>query len=463
MAPLQALVESLLGPDLPVRFEAYDGTAFGPADAPATIVLRDEDALRHIVRAPGELGFARAYVSGSLDVEGDVFAVLDLQRRLPDVKLGPRQLATLARLVGRSALAHPPAIPAEERAVGGRHRGRHSKGRDEAAISHHYDVGNDFYRLVLGPSLTYSCAVFESAGDTLERAQANKYELISRKLGLTEGMRLLDVGCGWGGMVLHAARYHGVHAVGITISRQQEALARRRVADAGLSDRVEIRFQDYRDTADGPFDAVSSIGMFEHVGVAHLEAYVTRLRGLLRPGGRFLSHQISRPPKTPRRLRPERAAMAPRGFLNRYVFPDGELHEVGTLISAMQRLGFEVRHLESLREHYDLTLRHWLANLDAGWDEAVALTSEGRARVWRLYMAGAAAMFASGGTQVHQILGVATPTTGADRGDSGMALRNRWEAGGLDVGTDVDADTGADTGADAAISPSGAEHQLTTG
>jgi cyclopropane-fatty-acyl-phospholipid synthase len=337
-----------------------------------------------------------------------------------------------------AALSEPPPVPPEEIDLGGMWR-RHSKRRDRAAISHHYDVGNEFYELVLGPSLTYSCAVFEAPDDTLEQAQANKYELICRKLGLQPGDRLLDVGCGWGGMVLHAARHHGVSAVGVTISRQQEARARRRVAEAGLGGKVEIRFQDYRDVADGPYDAISSIGMFEHVGLAHLEEYFAVLHGALRPGGRLLNHQIGRPPSPDSTLgsvlaplrEARRAAMAPRGFINRYVFPDGALHEVGTVVSAMQRHGFEVRHVESLREHYALTLRHWVANLEANWDAAVAATSEGRARVWRLYMAAASLMFERGKTQVHQVLGVATPESGPDEGSSAVGLRPRWEAAAL--------------------------------
>jgi cyclopropane-fatty-acyl-phospholipid synthase len=213
-----------------------------------------------------------------------------------------------------------------------------------------------------------------------------------------------------------------VEAVGITISEQQANLARKRGAEAGLADRVEIRVQDYRDVDDGPFDAISSVGMFEHVGEAQMQAYFERLHGLLRPGGRLLNHQIGRTPGPPKRFRRPRARVHPRGFVHRYVFPDGELHEVGTLVSALQRQGFEVRHLESIREHYAVTLRHWVANLEANWDEAVERTSEGRARVWRLYMAGSAAMFEANLVQVHQILAVVP-----DGGTSGMPLRHGWD------------------------------------
>ncbi|MGH9919606.1 MAG: class I SAM-dependent methyltransferase, partial [Nitrososphaerales archaeon] len=227
---------------------------------------------------------------------------------------------------------------------------RHGLARDAAAISHHYDVGNDFYQIVLGPSLTYSCAVFAAASDTLEEAQANKHDLVARKLALHPGMRLLDVGCGWGTMVLHAASRHRVGTVGITLSSEQASLAAKRVVEADLGTSVEVRVQDYRDIADGPYDAISSIGMFEHVGEARLAEYFRRLFALLRPGGRLLNHGIGRPPGQQPRFR--RA-----GFIDRYVFPDGELHELGSVVSVMQEAGFEVRHLESLREHYALTLR----------------------------------------------------------------------------------------------------------
>ena len=287
--------------------------------------------------------------------------------------------------------------------------------RDRAAVSHHYDVSNDFYRLVLGPSLTYSCAVFTDDDTSLEQAQANKYELVARKLSLRKGMRLLDVGCGWGGMALHAAQHHEVHAVGVTVSRRQVELAEKRVVEAGLAGQVDIRNQDYRLIDDGPYDAISSIGMFEHVGESRLAEYFERLFALLRPGGRLLNHGISRPPG-------EKAAISRGGFIYRYVFPDGELHEVGRVVSIMQEAGFEVRHVESLREHYAKTLRCWVANLEANWDEAVRLVGEARARIWRLYMAGSAVNFEANRTQIHQVLGVKPDGSG-----SGMPLRPWWE------------------------------------
>lgn len=401
-------IERILGPDLPIAIEAYDGSRLGPVGAPARVLVRSPDAIRHVVAAPGELGLGRAYVSGELDIEGDLYAALvALRVRMPEVRLGPRQLLTVARLAGPTALRRP-ARPAEEARLRGK---RHSKARDAAAIAHHYDVSNAFYELVLGPSMTYSCALWERTDGTLEAAQAAKYELICRKLGLRPGMRLLDVGCGWGGMAMHAARHHGVTAVGVTLSRPQEEVAQKAVADAGLADVVEIRLQDYRDVRDGPYDAISSIGMFEHVGLANLALYFRGLHRLLRPGGRLLNHGISQPPG-------DRARFARASFIDRYVFPDGELHEVGTVVSTMQRSGFEVRHLESLREHYALTLRAWVANLERNWDAAIAEAGAASARIWRLYMAASAINFEAGWTQVHQVLGVR-----ADSGLSGLPLR----------------------------------------
>jgi cyclopropane-fatty-acyl-phospholipid synthase len=408
---LSSLIESVLGADLPIAVRGYDGSALGPPDAPATIVLRSRDALRRIVTAPGELGFARAYVSGDLDVEGDIYAALMLRDRLPEVRLSPTQLLAAAREVGLRNLRRLPPPPEEARLKGR----RHTVARDRAAVSHHYDVSNDFYRLILGPSLTYSCAVFTADDTTLEQAQANKYELVSGKLGLREGQRLLDVGCGWGGMVLHAAEHHGVSAVGVTVADRQVVLASKRAAEAGLVDRVEIRNQDYRLIDDGPFDAISSIGMFEHVGEERLAEYFGHLFELLQPGGRLLNHGISRPPG-------EGASFSRNSFIDHYVFPDGELHEVGRVVSVMQAAGFEVRHVESLREHYAKTLRHWVTNLEQNWDEAVELVGTARARIWRLYMAGSAINFEANRSQIHQVLGVKPAGSRSE-----MPLRPDWE------------------------------------
>ena len=399
---VRPVVHDIFGGDPPVPVRFWDGSVLGPRDGRSTIVVRSPAALRRMIWAPGELGLARSYVAGDLDLEGDVYSMLDLRDALAGGEGDPRigmtragwvQAVGAARRLG--VIGPPLAPPPEEIRLRGR---RHTKGRDAAAIAHHYDVSNDFYRLVLGPSLTYSCAYWREGVATLEDAQASKYELVARKLGLREGMRLLDVGCGWGGMVLHAAREHGVHAVGVTISRHQCDLARKRVAESGLTDRVEIRLCDYRDVVDGPYDAISSIGMFEHVGLDRLRDYAERLHGLLRPGGRLLNHAISRPAGP--------SGFAKNTFIDRYVFPDGELHEVGSVVSVLQESGFEARDVQSLREHYALTLRAWVANLEASWDEAIVLVGAGRARVWRLYMAASALNFEANRTSIHQVLGV---------------------------------------------------------
>jgi cyclopropane-fatty-acyl-phospholipid synthase len=405
-------LERVVGTDLPVAIRCYDGSSLGPPDATTAVVVRSPDALRRIVQSPGELGFSRAYVAGDVDIEGDVFAALALRDRFANTRLRPRDVIDILRTAGPRAL-RPLAPPPEEARLRGR---LHSKARDAAAIAHHYDLSNEFYRLLLGPSMTYSCAVWSDDTATLEDAQWAKHELVCRKLRLEPGMRLLDIGSGWGSMVLHAAREHGVRAVGVTISRNQHDLATKRVAEAGLADRVEVRLQDYRDVDDGPYDAVSSIGMFEHVGLARLAEYFERIHAVLRPEGRLLNHAIGRPAHMAHGR--GRAATKANAFIDRYVFPDGELHELGTVVSAMQHAGFEVRHVESFREHYALTLRRWVANLEAAWEQAVEEVGSARARVWRLYLAGSALAFEADRTQIHQAL--ATKTID---GASGMPLR----------------------------------------
>ena len=409
---IATLVEDILGGDIPIGVRAYDGSTGGPADPPATLVVRSADALRRIMAAPGELGFGRAYVSGDLEIEGDIFAALTVRERLSDGGLERKHLLAIVRLLGITGIrwVRPPA---EEARLHGR---LHSKTRDSAAVAHHYDVSNAFYRIVLGASLTYSCAVWESPDAGLDAAQDAKHELIARKLALEPGMRLLDVGCGWGSMLLHAARHHGVRGVGVTLSRRQAELASKRVAEAGLTDRLEVRVQDYRDVNDGPYDAISSIGMFEHVGLSQLRVYFDRLFALLAPDGRLLNHGISRPADG------SKARISPRGFVARYVFPDGELHEVGSVVSTLQRSGFEARHMESLREHYALTLRAWVANLEDNWDAAVAEVGAPRARVWRLYMAASALNFETNNNQIHQVLAVRP-----DAARSRFPLRARFE------------------------------------
>jgi cyclopropane-fatty-acyl-phospholipid synthase len=411
------LVDAALGTDLPVRVDCWDGSSVGPSDADVVVRFTNRRAVRRLVWAPNELGFARAYVSGDVELDGDLLDALTRLDELgdpergPGVRVGADTRAAVAKAVVRlGALGPPPRPPSEEIRLSGR---RHARARDAKAVSHHYDVGNDFYALVLGPSMVYSCAYFEqerSGTYTLEDAQRAKLDLVARKLGLTPGMRLLDVGCGWGALVIHAAREYGVDAVGVTLSEEQAAYARAAVASLGLSGRVGIRVQDYRDVPDGPYDAIASIGMAEHVGLSQLGGYSHRLHDLLAPGGRLLNHAISRRPGPPGDPRGDRTS-----FIDRYVFPDGELHPMSTTVDVLESAGFEVRDVESLREHYADTLREWVHNLERNWDRAVALSSPGRARVWRLYMAGSALAFQSNRLGVNQVLAV-KPRPGGSSG-----------------------------------------------
>jgi cyclopropane-fatty-acyl-phospholipid synthase len=407
---LSPFLDRLLGERTPLHVTFWDGSTWGPDDASARLVVRSPNALKRITQAPGELGFGRAYVAGDLDVEGDIYDALALRHVRGDLTLTWREkLAMLRAALAVGAFSLRRIAPPPEEA---RLRGRvHSRARDAAAIAHHYDVSNDFYRMVLGPTLTYSCAYFATAESTLEDAQRDKHELVCRKLRLREGERVLDVGCGWGTFAIHAATRHGARVVGVTLSHSQAELASKRVADAGVADRVEIRVQDERDVSDGPYDAIASIGMFEHVGAARLRRYFEHLYELLRPQGRLLNHGISRPAGG-------RPGLGRNSFIDSYVFPDGELHEVGAVVSTMQHAGFEVRDVESLREHYALTLRRWVADLERDRDAALTHVSEGRYRVWRLYMAASALNFEAGRTQIHQVLAV--KSTG---GVSGVPLR----------------------------------------
>ncbi|MEA2825895.1 MAG: cyclopropane-fatty-acyl-phospholipid synthase [Actinomycetota bacterium] len=414
---LRPLLGVMFGDEVPVRFKYWDGSGHGPADGPGTVHVRSADALRHLLWSPGELGVGRAFVAGHLDVEGDAYATLKLLGDAgPDHQLvRPREIAAVVRAArSLGVLKGPLPPPPEEVRPSG---WGHSRGSDSRAISHHYDVGNTFYRLLLGPSLTYSCARFTSPDVSLEDAQAAKHELICRKLGLhgrEEPGRLLDVGCGWGSLAIHAALHHRAKVVGITISRAQAELARKRVAEAGVADRVEIRLQDYRDVRHEDYDAISSVGMFEHVGTSRMADYFETLRPLLGPGGRLLNHAISVAGGS---------RLKRRSFMFRYVFPDAELVDVGEVVLAMERAGFEVRDVESLREHYARTVRHWIANLEQAWDDAVAEVGLARARIWWLYSVGVVNSFEDGGMAVHQVLG----TVARADGRSGMpATRAGW-------------------------------------
>ncbi|HVA53447.1 MAG TPA: cyclopropane-fatty-acyl-phospholipid synthase family protein [Acidimicrobiales bacterium] len=431
-------VATVFNNELPFRVEAYDGSVAEPtvpssANAVTLKIIR-RDALTRVLTHPGELGLARAYVAGDIDVDGELDPLFALS--VPPLRqlLNANNLRLLLSVVGASALKPlpPPAIEARQRGV------IHSRARDRQAISHHYDVSNRFYEMVLGPSMTYSCAVFSNPDDTLEAAQARKVDLVARKLNLKPGMRLLDVGSGWGAMGIHAARHFGATVVGVTLSEQQQRYATEQARLAGVSDLVEFRLQDFRDLRDGPFDAISSIGMSEHVGRRSLENYTHTMWELLKPGGRFLNHAIGRPLSFDDDPQPSKLAafnrqmlfaLGLRGpsktgsqFIDRYVFPDGELHEVGTMVTMFQAHGFEVRHLESLREHYAITLRRWVDNLSKRFDEAIEEVGVERARVWRLYMAGSAVAFERHHLEIHQVLNV-RPLTGR----SEMPLRTSFE------------------------------------
>jgi cyclopropane-fatty-acyl-phospholipid synthase len=415
---LAEVFERVAGPEAPVEFHAFDGSRAGSESSPVRITIKSRTAVAYLAQAPGALGLARAYVSGHLDVQGDMYGALarmaSAQRM--DVGIGER-LRLLSELGGPRLLVPRVAPPPQEVQVNKRWRigRRHSKDRDANAISHHYDVSNTFYEWVLGPSMAYTCACYPRQDATLEEAQETKFDLVARKLGLRPGMRLLDVGCGWGGMIMHAARY-GVRALGVTLSEEQAAWAQRAIKEAGLSDLAEVRHMDYRDVPETGFDAVSSIGLTEHIGKAELPGYFSFLYGKLKPEGRLLNHCITRPDNNG-------PAVVKDGFINRYVFPDGELEGPGHLISLIHDTGFEVRHSENLREHYALTLAAWCANLDDHWDEAVAEVGEGTARVWRLYMAGSRLGFERNQIQLHQVLAVKA----AEDGSAGMPLRPDWE------------------------------------
>src|SRR4051812_9964651 len=392
-----AVREALAGvriPELPVTLRFWDGSVL--AGGTPVIEVRDPVAIAHILHAPGQMGLARAWVSGALEVEdvADLEAILRL--RSFKVELTPRDIArlfaTAARIVGPAILRKPP-VPSIE--APRRRRGLHSLARDKAAIRHHYDVSNAFYELILGPSMVYSCAYFAEPGESLEDAQARKLELICRKLRLAPGERLLDIGCGWGSLLIHAAQRHGVHGVGVTLSAEQAAFARSRVEALGLCDRIEIRVLDYRELADGPFDKIASVGMYEHVGRGELDRYAAQVHDLLAPGGLFLNHGIAR-------LHSE--VPSENSFIYRYVFPDGELSPVTDVMASMQNAGLEVRDVESLREHYPLTLRAWVANLAAHSEQAVAEVGAERERVWRMYMLGSALGFEDGDVTVYQVL-----------------------------------------------------------
>lgn len=401
-----------------IKVTAYDGSSAGPDDAELGVHLVNPRATSYLATSLGQLGIARAYISGDLELRGvhpgnpyDLLnALADLEFKQPS----PRMLASIVHSIGVRHLRPVPPPPQEAPARWRRTAAglRHSKARDAEAIHHHYDVSNTFYEWVLGPSMTYSCAIYPDADATLEEAQENKYRLIFEKLRLQPGDRLLDVGCGWGGMVRYAAR-RGVRAIGATLSAEQVTWAQQAIAAEGLGDLAEVRHCDYRDIGETEFDAVSSIGVNEHIGVKNNPAYFGFLKSKLRTGGLLLNHCITLPTNT---------TFKGDAFTDRYVFPDGEITGSGRIITEIQQTGFEVLHEEDFRHHYALTLRQWSQNLVTHWDEAVAEVGLGRAKVWGLYMAASVLGFERNLFQIHQVLASNVDGQGRDE----LPLRPWW-------------------------------------
>jgi cyclopropane-fatty-acyl-phospholipid synthase len=418
---LAEVLEVFTSGKLPLKFTAYDGSTSGPEDAAVGLSLTSPRGTTYLATAPGEVGLARAYVAGDLEPlgvhPGDPYDLLCALADKKAIKRPPaRVLANVIASIGLEHLvpiAPPPqeALPRWRRILEGL---RHSKSRDAEAIHHHYDVSNAFYEKVLGPSMTYTCACYPDEHATLEAAQDNKYRLVFEKLRLQPGDRLLDVGCGWGGMVRYAAR-RGVRVLGVTLSAEQAGWAQRAIADEGLSGLAEVRHGDYRDVTESGFDAVSSIGLTEHIGVANYPQYFAFLQAKMRAGALLLNHSITRPNN--------RADASAGFFIDRYVFPDGELTGSGRIIAEAQDVGLEVLHEENLRTHYALTLRDWGRNLVEHWDEAVAEVGLPTAKVWGLYMAGSRLGFESNVVQLHQVLAVKLDDRGRD-GD--LPMRPWW-------------------------------------
>ncbi|MCM2580211.1 class I SAM-dependent methyltransferase [Streptomyces meridianus] len=398
---LTTLLEQFLGGPLPVRLCAWDGSEAGPQDAPL-VVLRSRRALRRLLWQPGELGLAQAYITGEIDLEGDLGDALrtmwgaarerGLHAPKPSTADRLRAAGSAVRL---GAIGPRPPAPASEARLGGK---LHSKSRDRAAISHHYDLSNDFYRLLLDETMAYSCGYWTSEEESYGPAdsQRDKLELICRKLGLEPGMRLLDVGCGWGSLSLYAAEHHKVQVTGVTLSREQRDFVRTRIRERGLEDLVTVELSDYRDLADGGYDAVSTVEMGEHVGDAEYPAFAATLHRMLRPGGRVLVQQMSR------------GSNAPGGgaFIESYIAPDMHMRPLGDTVSLLERAGLEVRGVEAMREHYVRTIRAWHRTLEDHWDEFIAMVGEETARVWRLYLVGGALAFEESRMGVDQIVAV---------------------------------------------------------
>ncbi len=401
-ARLAETLKPFIGGDLPVRLRAWDGSEAGPVDAPL-VELRSITAVRRLLRHPGELGAAQAYVTGELEVHEvdgwDLDAALThafsvaRDRELSGGRPTPRAIVHAVRTaLGIGAIGRPPAPPASQARIRGR---LHSQLRDRRSISHHYDLSNEFYSLLLERSMAYSCGYHESPEVSLEEAQDAKLSLVCRKLGLEPGMSLLDVGCGWGSLSLHAAEHFGAQVTGVTIAAEQKKLIDARIAERGLQDRVEIRLQDYREVPErGTFDAVSSIEMGEHVGERNYPTYAGVLRRSVRPGGRVLIQQMSRSGKWP----------GGGPFIESFIAPDMYMRPVGETVGFLERAGLEVRDVHALREHYVLTVAGWLERLEANVDRLTELVGEEVVRVWRLYLVGGSMAFRDGRMGVDQIL-----------------------------------------------------------
>jgi cyclopropane-fatty-acyl-phospholipid synthase len=389
-APLRREIESRI-PERPFAVEFWDGTRLPATEgAGPTFYVRSPRAAAHVLRAPGQLGLGRAYVSGEIEVD-DIDAVIEvLDGWTPPPLEGGDKARLLLGAVRAAGLALPPGRPASELRPSGR---RHTKQRDAEAVRHHYDVSNEFFSLFLDDSMTYSCAIFSRGAETLEAAQEEKLETVARKLELKEGDRVLDVGCGWGSFPLWAAREHGASVIGITLSAPQAERARQRAEEAGVAERVEIRVMDYRDLSGERFDAIASIGMVEHVGASQIDVYARTLAGLLEPGGRLLNHGIAR-------LRHTDPDAGP--FSERYVFPDAEPLHLSRVLLALERAGFVTRHVEEFGADYAGTLRHWARRLDENLDEALRLAGPERVRVWRLYLRMGRRGFESGFLSIYQ-------------------------------------------------------------
>jgi len=391
--PIRSELQTAL-PERPFTVEFWDGTELPSTNGGGPrFSVRSPAAFAHALRAPGQLGLGRAYVSGELEVD-DMDAVLDLLDRWQPPALDRAARARLALAAARaSGLRLPPRPPKAELQPRGK---RHSRERDARAVRHHYDLPAEFFELFLGPSMTYSCAVFSRGATTLEEAQETKLEMVCTKLALKPGMRVLDIGCGWGSFAIHAAERHGVKVVGITLSPPQVERGQRMAAERGLTDSVDLRVADYRELADEPFDAVASIGMVEHVGANQVDVYARQVARLVKPGGRILNHGIAR-------LRHTDAEAGP--FSERYVFPDAAPLHLSRIQLALERAGIETEHVEGLRSDYATTLEHWARNLDANLSDALRLAGPERLRVWRLYLRAARRGFESGFTSIYQVRG----------------------------------------------------------